>query len=122
MKIPGLKVKKPIQIKIMKNKKSRDFPIRCIISNDSPLNEFSTNEEFEKFVLNLNHSGLSESVPDQIHFLYMALTHIENVENEILGSSLTEEMLSQNKIIEDINYLKIMVLDYIRDLSDHISN
>jgi hypothetical protein len=106
----------------MKNENSRDFSIRCVISNDSSLSEFSMSEEFEKFVLNLNHSGLSESVPDQIHFLYVALTHIENVENEILGSSLTEEILSQNKIIEDINCLKMMVLDYIRDLSDCINN
>jgi hypothetical protein len=106
----------------MKNEKTSDLPINQFISYSSSLNEFSTNEEFEKFVLNLNHSGLSESIPDQIHFLYLALSHIENVENEILGSNLTEEMLFQNKIIEDINCLKMMVLDYIRDLSGCINN
>lgn len=106
----------------MKNEKNLDLSISRIISNDSSLNEFRANEEFEKFVLNLNHSGLSESIDDQIHFLYVALTHIENVENEILGSSLTEETLFQNKIIEDINCLKMMVIEYIRDLSDCINN
>jgi hypothetical protein len=119
---------KPVQIKIMNNKKSGDFPISRIISTDSALNEYSTNEEYKifanvrdemnKFILNLNHSGLSESLTDQIHFLYVALIHIENVENEILSSGLTEEMLFQNKIMEDINSLKIMVIDYIRVLSD----
>lgn len=111
----------------MKNENTRDFPISRIISYDSSLNEFSTNEDYEifvnvrdemnKFILNLSHSEFSESVPDQIHFLYVALTHIENVENEILGSCLSEDILSRNKIIEDINCLKMMVLDFIRDLS-----
>lgn len=110
------------QSEIMKNEKSRDFHISRFISNDSSLNEFSTNEELEKFIINLNHSGLSESVHDQIHFLYVALTHIENVENEILGSSLTEETLFQNMFIEDINCLKMMVIDCIRELSDGIHN
>ena len=116
----------------MKNEKTRDSAISWFIRNDTSLNEFSTNDEYEKFadvrdemnkfMINLNHSGLSESVPDQIHFLYVALTHIENVENEFLRSNLTEEILFQNKILEDINCLKMMVLDHIRDLSDGINN
>jgi hypothetical protein len=112
----------------MKNEKSRDLPISRIIRNDSTLCEFSTNEEYEifvnvrnemnQFMVNLNHSGLSESIPDQIHYLFMALSHIENVENEILGLCLPEEMIYQNKIMEDINCLKRMILDYVRDLSE----
>jgi hypothetical protein len=74
----------------------------------------------QKFLINLSYSGQSGNVRDQIHYLYVSLIHIENVEKEIVGSCLTEEMISQNKIIEDINCLKTMVLDYIRDLSDCI--
>jgi hypothetical protein len=130
--VSGLKVKKPFKIEIMKNEKTMAFPFSRIISPKSTLNEISTNEDFEKFckvrdemnkfMINLNHSGLSETVPDQIHYLYVALIHIENAEKEIISSCLTEEVLSQNKIIEDINCLKIMVLDYIRELSACIDN
>jgi hypothetical protein len=130
--ISALKIKKPSKIEIMKNEKTMDFLFSRIISPKSSLNEISTNEDYEKFcnvrdemnkfIINLNHSGLSETVPDQIHYLYVALIHIENVEKEIISSCLTEEMLSQNKIIEDINCLKIMVLDYIRELSKYIDN
>jgi hypothetical protein len=130
--ISGLKVKKPFKTEIMKNEKTMDFPFNRIISPKSSFNEISTNEDYEKFcnvrdemhkfLINLNHSGFSETVPDQIHYLYVALIHIDNVEKEIISSCLTEEMLSQNKIIEDINCLKIMVLDYIHELSVNIVN
>jgi hypothetical protein len=119
--IPGLKCKKPFIIQNMK---------KWIISPQSSLSEISTNEDYEKFctirdemqkfLINLSYSGQSENVPDQIHYLYVALIHIENVEKEIVSSCFTEEMIYQNKILEDINCLKTMVLNYIRDLSDCI--
>lgn len=130
--ISGLKVKKPLKIEIMKNEKIRDFSLNQIINSNSSLAEISTHNDYEqfcmvrdemnKFLINLDYSGQSEALTDQIHYLYVALIHIENVEKGIMSSSLTEEMLFQNKIIEDINCLKIMVLDYIRDLSDCIGN
>ena len=116
----------------MKNDQTMNFPFSRIISPRSPLNEITNGNDFEKFCKvrnemnefldNLNQSGLSEAVPVQIHYLYVALSHIENVEREILTCNLSEEMLSQNKILEDINCLKIMVVDYIRDLSDCLAD
>ena len=124
----GLKVKKPFKNIIMKNEKMMDFPFSRIISNRSPLIEITTGNDYEKFckvrdemnefLNNLNHSGLSEAIPDQIHYLYVALTHIDNVEKEIMKCCFSEEILSQNKIMDDINSLKMMVMDYIQDLSD----
>jgi hypothetical protein len=124
----GLKVKKHFKNKIMKNEKMMEFPFSRIISNRSPLIEITTDTDYEKFckvrdemnefLNNLNHSGLSEAIPDQIHYLYVALTHIDNVEKEIMKCCFSEEILSQNKIMDDINSLKMMVMDWIRDLSD----
>lgn len=112
----------------MKNEQEMDFPFSRIISPLSSLNEITTGDDFEKFrkvrdemnefLKSLNQSGLSEAIPAQIHYLYVALMHIENVEIEIMSCSLSEDMLSQSKIIDDINCLKIMVVDYIQDLSD----
>lgn len=111
----------------MKNYQTLDFPFSRIISPQSSLIEFTDENDFEKlcevrdemneFLKNLNRSGLSETIPDQIHYLYVALIHIENVEREIMSGSLSEEMLSQSKITNDINCLKMMVVDYIQDLS-----
>ena len=111
----------------MKNEKTMDLPFSRFISPLSTLNEITSGNDFEKFckirnemsefLNNLNHSGLSEALPDQVHYLYVALTHIENVEREIMGCNFSEEMLSRNKIIEDINCLKMMVVDYIQELS-----
>ena len=112
----------------MKNEKTMDFPFSRIISPASSLNEISTHKDYDKFcnvrdemnkfLTSLTHSGLSETLASQIHYLYIALIHIDNVEKEILSCCFTEEMLTQNKIMEDIKCLKIMVLDYIRDLSE----
>lgn len=112
----------------MKNNQTMDFPFSRFISPRSSLSEITSNNDFEKFnnvrdemnkFLNcINQSGFSEALPDQIHYLYVALTHIENVEKEIMSLCFSEEMLSRNKIIEDVNCLKMMVVDYIRDLSD----
>jgi len=124
----GLKDIKPLKNDIMKNDQSMDFPFSRFISPRSSLNEITTTVDFQKFskireemnefLKSLNQSGLSEAIPDQIHYLYVALIHIENVEKEIISCSLSEEMLSQSKIIDDVNCLKMMVVDYIHDLSD----
>jgi hypothetical protein len=112
----------------MKKNQVMDFPFSRIISPRSSLNEITNGndsekcckirKEMNKFLESLNQSGLSEAVPDQIHYLYVALLHIENVEREIFCCNLSEELLFQDKIIDDINCLKLMVMDYIHDLSD----
>jgi len=112
----------------MENEKIIDFPFSRFISPRSPLNEIACGEDYERFykirdemkefLNNLNQSGLSEETSGQIHYLYVALSHIENVEREIMSCCLSEELLSQSKITDDINCLKMMVLEYIRELSD----
>jgi hypothetical protein len=125
--ICGLKGMKPFKTDNMKNDQVMDFPFSRFLSPLSSLNEITTGNDFEKFckvreemnefLKSLNRSGLSEALPDQIHYLYVALIHIENVEKEIMSCSLSEEILSQSKIVDDINCLKMMVVDYIQDLS-----
>ena len=79
-------------------------------------------DEMNKFMLNLNQSKICGSIRNQIHFLYMSLMHLENIEMEFITSNLTEEILYQQKIIEDIHSLKYMILNYIRDLSEELNN
>jgi len=74
-------------------------------------------EEVNKFNFYLNQSKRGRSVYNQIHSLYMSLIHLDNVEFEFITSNISDEVLCQEKIIEDIHSIKLMVLNYIGDLS-----
>jgi hypothetical protein len=79
-------------------------------------------EEMNKFNSYLNQCKKCRSIYNQIHSLYMSLIHLDNVEFEFITSNLSDEVLYQEKIIEDIHSLKLMVLNYIRDLSEDSNN
>jgi hypothetical protein len=79
-------------------------------------------EEINQFVLNLNQCKICRSIHSQIHFLHMSLIHLDNLEIEFITSNLSDEVLYQEKIIEDIHSLKLMVLNHIRDLSEESNN
>jgi hypothetical protein len=83
---------------------------------------FKVYDEMNKFIQNLNHSRHCSTIPDQVHFLHLSLLNLENAEKELITSNLTEESLYQEKIIEDIRSLKVMVLNYIRDLSSEMNH
>lgn len=79
-------------------------------------------DEMNKFLQNLNRSRYCSFIPDQIHVLYLALLNLENAEKELIASYLTDESLYQEKVIKDIRSLKLMVLNYIQDLSAEINH
>ncbi len=112
----------------MKNENFNHDSLKNIFCSGSALDESGTykndgeyckiKEEMNKFIFNLNQCKICRSIHSQIHFLYMSLIHLDNVEIEFITSNLSDEVLCQEKIIEDIRSLKLMVLNYIRDLSE----
>ena len=73
--------------------------------------------ELNHFLLNLNYSNRAEGIGQQIHFLFLALQHLDNVEKEIRVSVADEELVSLGRIHNKIRSLKILILDYIRHLT-----
>jgi hypothetical protein len=73
--------------------------------------------ELNHFLLNLNHSNCAEGAGQQIHFLFMALQHLDNVEKEIRISVAGEELINLERIHDKIRGLKMLILNYIRQLT-----
>lgn len=78
----------------------------------------SIRKELNQFLLSLNYSNHAEGKGQQIHFLFMALDHLDNVEREIRISVDTEELVDTAKIHDKIRSLKMLILNYIKHLTD----
>lgn len=73
--------------------------------------------ELNHFLLSLNYSNQATGIGQQIHFLYLALDHLENMEREIRISPVDENVLHMAKIQDKIQSLKRLILGYIRHLT-----
>lgn len=73
--------------------------------------------EMNHFLLSLNHSNCANGAGQQIHFLFAALAHLDNVEKEIRISNADEEGFRLERIHDKIRSLKILILNYIRHLT-----
>jgi hypothetical protein len=74
-------------------------------------------EEMNRFMLNLNYSSRADCTGQQIHYLFVALLHLDNVEREIRISDAEEEIIRLEKIYDRIRSLKRLILEYIRQLT-----
>ena len=77
----------------------------------------SIRKELNYFLLNLNHSNYADGRGQQIHFLFLALEHLDNVDREIRISATSEELVHHERIHDKIRSLKILILNYIRHLT-----
>jgi hypothetical protein len=73
--------------------------------------------ELNHFLLNLSHSSGAEGTGQQIHFLFLALDNLENIDREIRVSFTDEGMLCLEKVQDRIRSLKVLILDYIKHLT-----
>ncbi len=80
-------------------------------------NFLSLRRELNQFLLSLNYSNRADGAGQQIHFLFLALEHLENVDREIRIYSKSEDMISQERIHDKIRSLKLLILKYIRHLT-----
>ena len=88
------------------------------VEETSDINSFLLiRKEMSHFLLNLNHSSCADGAEQQIHFLFMALEHLDNVDKEIRISEAGEELVRLEKIHDKIRSLKILILGYIRQLT-----
>ena len=74
--------------------------------------------ELNNFLLRLNQSSQADGTGQQIHFLFLALGHLDNVEREIRISGADGELIQAGKIHDKIRSLKNLILGYIRHLTD----
>lgn len=73
--------------------------------------------EMNRCLMNIGCSQHAALKKQQIHYLYMALDHLENVEKEIRVSDGDEEIIRLEQILDKIMSLKRLILDYIRHLA-----
>ena len=73
--------------------------------------------ELNHFLLYLNYSNRAEGTGQQIHFLFVAMEHLDNVEKEIRISEVNEDVIRLDRIHDKIRSLKILILNYIKHLT-----
>jgi len=72
--------------------------------------------EMNWFLMNLTYSRQTTIKGQQIHYLFVALEHLNNVEKEIRVSDVDEQIIRLERIFDKIRSLKKLVLEYIRHL------
>ena len=72
--------------------------------------------EMNWFLINLTYSQQTTIKSQQIHYLFVALEHLNNVEKEIRVSDVDEQIIRLERIFDKIRSLKKLVLEYIRHL------
>ncbi len=111
----------------MKTDNIYDFSISMVAGLGATVEETADTTDFPRFLmirrelnhflLNLNYSNRAEGAGQQIHFLFLALEHLENVDKEIRITGASQEMMSQERIHDKIRSLKILILKYIKHLT-----
>jgi len=79
-------------------------------------NEFFTLVHFQLGLMNLTYSQQTTIKGQKIHYLFVALEHLNNVEKEIRVSDVDEQIIRLERIFDKIRSLKKLVLEYIRHL------
>ncbi len=102
---------------------SMDSAIALDTSMGRTYDEFSkyiaVRAEMNRFLMNLNYSHQTKSKGRQIHYLFLALVHLDNIEKEISVSDVNEEIIQLERIFDKILSLKKLILEYIRHLSSN---
>ena len=111
----------------MKTENTYDHSISMITGLGAAVEETAEADDFSSFLmirrdlnhflLNLNYSNRSEGAGQQIHFLFVALEHLDNVDKEIRITGASQEMISQQRIHDKIRSLKNLILNYIKYLT-----
>jgi hypothetical protein len=73
--------------------------------------------EMNRFLMKLTYSHQAISKDLQIHYLFVALVHLDNVEKEIHVSDVDDEIIRLERIFNKIRSLKQLILEYIRHLT-----
>jgi hypothetical protein len=112
----------------MKMNETYDFSISMIAQLTEQVEENPVSEDFQgflrvrkelnHFLLSLNRSCRAEGTGQQIHFLFMALGHLDNVETELRIIGPIQERGRFERIHDKIKSLKMLILNYIRFLTD----
>jgi hypothetical protein len=75
-------------------------------------------EEINQFILKLGQCHMAETQRQRIHYLYLALVHLDNLDREIRASYESEELIRLEMIHGKIRSLKKLITEYIRQLAE----
>ena len=70
--------------------------------------------EMNRLLINLNCSHWVVSDQQRVHYLFVALIHLDNVEKEIRISGINEAIIRQERVLDKIRSLRMLIKDYIR--------
>lgn len=108
----------------MRAKNTYDFSVSMAAGLHASVEEASDfqsylriRRELSHFLLNLNYCYRSDGRGQQIHFLFLALDHLDNIDREIRITGADQEIISLEKIHEKIRSLKMLILNYIKYLT-----
>jgi hypothetical protein len=73
--------------------------------------------ELNHFLLNLNHCYRADCAGQQIHFLFLALEHLDRVEKEIRIFGQDHDAIHMEMIHNKIRNLKQLIISYIKSLT-----
>jgi hypothetical protein len=77
----------------------------------------SIRAEMDSLLVNLAFSNWTASRDQQIHYLFVALLHLDNIEREILVSDVNDEIVRLERLLDKIRSLRQLILTYIRHLT-----
>jgi hypothetical protein len=105
-----------------------DFSISMISQLREQAEEYPAGDDFQNFLrirrelnhflLSLNQSDRADGTGQQVHFLFMALEHLDNVDRELRITGTVHELKQPERVHDKIRSLKILILNYIRQLTD----
>ena len=75
-------------------------------------------KEMGGLLFDLQRSRSTVAADEQVHYLFLALMHLDNLEQEIRMSSENEEIIRLELIYDKIRSLKSMIAGYIRYLKE----
>ena len=75
-------------------------------------------KEMGGLLFDLQRSCSTGSAEKQVHYLFLALRHLDNLEMEIRLSSENEELIRLELVQEKIRSLKTMITGYIQHLKE----
>ena len=73
-------------------------------------------KEMGGFLFDLQRSRSTESAEEQVHYLFLALLHLDKLEQEIRTSAENEEIIKLEMVMDKIRSLRSMISGYIRYL------
>ncbi len=79
-----------------------------------------TKEHINMMILRVNEGECASDPEEHIHYLYLALFHLEQIENLLKSEPGPDWTVDDGFIQNEINYIKLRLFDYVMYLDQQI--